>query len=413
MIVGLDIGTSNVRAVIAEFDDENVLQVLGVGECSSTGLRSGVIVNIDATMRSVTQAIEQAEMMAGREVSAVVTGIGGNQVESINSKGIVGVTAKGKNNHEIKKEDVHRVIEAARAINFPTGKEILHIIRQSYIVDGQTGIKDPINMIGVRLEVEAHIMTAVSSSAMNFNKCIERAGYSVQGIKSKTLAQSISVVTQEERELGSILIDLGGGSTDILVLIGGAPIYATSIPVGGIMVTTDISKVRGISIETAENIKLKYGCCFEELLDEYEEVIIPGVGGRPPEVISRNEICQIIEPRMEEIFNMIREKIAQQTKLKQLSGNIILTGGGALMEGATELAGKVFDTSCVRVGTPLNLGGQVDIYKKPTFATVIGLVSSTADDIKLKYGATSNDNKHKKIKGNLKNSVITFFKEFF
>lgn len=413
IIVGLDIGTSNVRVVIAEFDENDVLQVIGVGKSPSTGLRSGVIVNIEATMRAVTTAIESAEMMAGREVTNCIIGIGGSQVESTNSKGLVAVTNRGKGSREINRNDIERVIEAARAVVIPMDREIIHVVPQSYIVDGQPGIKDPTNMIGVRLEAEVHIITAVSTSAQNFYKCVQRAGYTSGNLLSKTLAETMAVVTDEERELGSILIDLGGGSTDVLVLIDGAPVYSTSLPVGGIMVTNDISIVRGISTETAEKIKISSGCCWEGLLEEYEEVIIPGVGGRPPEAISRLDICKIIQPRIEEVLNMVRERIAQQTKLKQLSGNVILTGGGALMPGVVEIACKVFDTPSVRVGVPGNFGSIMEEYRTPEYATAIGLIVASASRYGRADDAKSTDEKHPKQANKFWKNVGTFFKEFF
>lgn len=412
-IVGLDIGTCNVRVVIAERDINDELKILGYGQSSSTGLRSGTIVNIEATMNSVKKAIEAAEMMAGREVSSVIIGIGGSLVESLNSKGFVPIQDKNRAAREINKDDVAKVIETARAVVIPMDREVIHVVPQSYIVDGRTGIKDPVNFIGVRLEAEVHIITVITTAIQNFHKCLMRSGYNIEGIMSKTLAQAMTVVTKEERELGSILIDMGGGSTDVLVFLDGAPIYSTSIPVGGIMVTNDISIVRGISTEVAEDIKLKYGCCWEELLEEYEEVIIPGVGGRPPEAISRNDICKIIQPRIEELLNIVREKIAVQTKLKQLSGNVILTGGGALMPGAVEMACKVFGTGAVRVGIPGNYGGKTDVYRSPDFATVMGLVVSNSIKQRTKDGSVMSDEKKSLGKKKIKEKIVNFFKEFF
>lgn len=412
-IVGLDIGTCNVRVVIAERDINNELKILGYGQSPSTGLRSGAVINIEATMNSVKSAIEAAEMMAGREVFSVIIGIGSSLVESLNSRGFIPIQDKNKAAREINKDDIAKVIETAKAVVIPIGREVIHVVPQSYIVDGRGGNKDPTNMIGLRLEAEVHIITVVSTAVQNFNKCLIRSGYNVEGIMSKTLAQAMTVVTREERELGSILIDMGGGSTDVLVFLEGAPIYLTSIPVGGIMVTNDISVVRGISTEVAEDIKIKYGCCWDELLEEYEEVIIPGVGGRPPEAISRNDICDIIQPRIEEILNLVRERINVQTRLTQLSGNVILTGGGALMPGVVEMACKVFGTSSVRVGIPGNYGGQTEVYRSPEFATVMGLVVSNSIKVKTKDGSIMSDEKNSLGRKKIKEKIINFFKEFF
>ncbi len=413
-LVGLDIGTSNVRCVIAEYDDEyDALKILGLGESPSTGLRSGVIVNIEATMRSVTAAIEKAEMMAGHEVTSLICGIGGSQVESINSRGLVAVTGKDRRSREITYNDIERVIEAARSIVIPMDRYIIHVVPQSYIVDGQGDIKDPINMLAVRLEAEVNIITAVQSSAQNFNKCILRSGYEVKNLMSKTLAESLAVVTEEEQDLGSILIDLGGGSTDVIVLLNGAPIFTTSIPIGGITVTNDISIVRGISTDTAEEIKLQHGCCWDELVEDDETVLIPGVGGRPPEEISRHEITAIIQPRIEEILNMVRQRIAHQTKLKQLSGNVVLTGGGALMSGIIEMACKVFDTQSVRIGMPSNYGDIKTNYRSPEFATVVGLVVSNCKKKKSSGSSRSADTRPSGEKNKFWKSVGNFFKEFF
>lgn len=412
IIVGLDIGTSTVRAVIGELNENNSLQISGVGKAVSTGLRSGIIVNIEATMKAITSAIESAELMFGCEVVSCFTAIGGSQIDSLNSRGLVAVSNRGKGSREINQEDIDRVIDAARAVALPMDREIIHVIPQSYIVDGIQKTKDPRDMIGVRLEAEVHIITSALTSMQNVFRCVTRAGYTIDGIMLKTLAATQAVMTEEERELGSILIDLGGGSTDVLVLLDGAPICTASIPIGGSLVTNDISVVRGISNETAERIKLSDGCCWEGLLTEFEEVLIPGVGGRPPESISRTDICKIIQPRIEEILTMVKEKIVQQTKLKKLSGNIVLTGGGALMPGLIELTSSVFDTQSVRIGMPGNLGGIMDEYRTPEYSVAAGLVISNVDKLTAQDDWRFDKTGSIKRKGFLK-SVGSFFREFF
>lgn len=374
VVVGLDIGTSRIRAVIGEISDSGVFQITGVGTGQSTGLRKGVVVNIENTVKTVSQAIEAAELMSGIEVSHCMIGIGGTHIDGLNSRGVVAVTGKGRDNREIGQEDINRVIDAAKAVVIPMDRQVIHVIPQSYIVDEQRGIKDPRNMIGVRLESEVHIITGSVTSVQNLVKCVNRASLDVDGYMFHSLAAVKAVMSEEERELGSILIDLGGGTTDVLVIADGAPLLTAVMPVGGIQVTNDISIVKGISVETAERIKLDAGCCWLPLIEENEEVIIPGVGGRPPVVIPRSEICEIVQPRMAEIFGMINERIQSVTRSRQLSGNVVLTGGGALLPGVVELASEVFNTQAVRIGIPGNFGGLTSEYRSPDYATVIGLV---------------------------------------
>lgn len=374
VVVGLDIGTSRIRALIGEISDSHVFQITGVGTSPSTGLRKGVVVNIENTVRAIAQAVEAAEMMSGIEVTRCMIGIGGTHIDGLNSRGVVAVTGKGRDNREIGQEDINRVIDAAKAVVIPMDRQVLHVIPQSYIVDEQKGVRDPRNMIGVRLEAEVHIITGSVTSVQNMVKCVNRASLSVDEYMLHSLAAVKSVMTQDERELGSILIDLGGGTTDVLVMADGAPLLTAVIPVGGIQVTNDISIVKGISVETAERIKLDAGCCWLPLIEENEEVILPGVGGRPPVVIPRAEICEIVQPRMAEIFSMVKEKIAPVIKSRQLSGNVILSGGGALLPGAVELASEVFNTQAVRIGIPGNFGGLTGEYRSPDYATVLGLV---------------------------------------
>lgn len=379
-IVGLDIGTCNVRAVIAELAEDGSLSVAGVGEEPSTGLRKGVVINIEATLKAIKVAIEKAEFMAGCDpITDCYVAIGGSQIESFTSKGVVPVKEKANGSREIDQSDILKVIESARANWISMDREILHVIPQTYIVDHQSGVKDPRSMIGFRFETEALIVTASKTAKQNIEKCVERAGYNVADMILKSLAAARSVMTQEERNLGSILIDLGGGTTDVLVLYDDAPLCSCSIPVGGKMVTSDISIVKGISTETAEEIKIKAGCCWEPLLDSEEEVMLPGVGGRAPEIITRQELCEIIQPRVQEILEMVRDKLALLIKSKQLSGNIVLCGGGALMPGIVDLTSEVFNTSAVRIGNSAKMGGMLDEYHTPQYATATGIVLTEAD----------------------------------
>jgi cell division protein FtsA len=374
LVVGLDIGTTKVCAVIGERNEKGSLEITGVGMSNSTGMRKGVVVNIEATLRSVSAAIEAAEMMSGREVHACWTGIGGNHIDGINSRGVVAVTGKSKETREIGPEDLSRVLEAARAVVIPMDRQVLEVIPQTYIVDDQKGIRDPLDMIGVRLEAEVHIITCSVTSAQNLIKCVNRAGFRVNDLVLQSLAAARSVLTEEEKELGVALIDLGGGTTDVLVYSQGTPYSTTTIALGGAQVTSDISIVKNISFETAERIKLDAGCCWEGLLEgNDDEIIIPGVGGRPPLPIPKSQLLAIIRPRMEEIFKMVKEKLDKLALARPLGGGIVLTGGGAQLLGAAELASHVFRLP-VRTGFPLPIGGLVEEYRSPVYATAVGLV---------------------------------------
>ncbi len=374
IIVGLDIGTSFVRAVIGEVIDENTVEIIGTAKRPSLGLRNGVIVNRENTMECIKSVIEEAEQKAGYEVFSCITGIGGQQVQGMNAKGMVAVSSHGKNDREVTPADVERVLEAANAVQIPMDRAMLHVIPQNYIVDGVSGYKDPVHTIAVRLEAEVHIVTASRTAIQNITVCVERSGYQLDRVMLKTLAAEEAVVGAEEKDLGSILIDLGGGTTDIMVIVKDAPVCTCSIPIGGNLVTNDIAIVKGVSTATAESLKVESGCCWLPLVGENEEVIIPGVGGRDPELTTRAELCQIIQPRMAEILTMARDEVIHRTNLSQLSGSVILTGGGALMSGVVELTEDVFGTSSVRIGIPEKLGGIEEEYRSADFATAVGLV---------------------------------------
>jgi len=377
-VVGLDIGTTKVCAIIGERMENGNLEITGVGVSPSTGLRKGVVVNIEATLRSVAAAIEAAEMMSGREVHTCWTGIGGAHIEGLNSRGVVAVTGKNRETREIGKEDVDRVIEAARAVVIPMDRQVLHVIPQSYIVDDQKGIRNPLDMIGVRLEAEVHIITGSVTSAQNLVKCVNRAGFRVNDLILQSLAAGRSTLTAEERELGVALVDLGGGTTDLLVYLDGAPYSTFTIPVGGTQVSSDLSILKSLAFETAEKIKIEAGCCWEGLLEGDDDIIVPGVGGRPPLPIPRSQILRIIQPRMEEIFHLAKEKLDKLALSRPLGGGIVLTGGGSQLPGAAELASHIFKLP-VRVGVPLSLGGLVEEYRSPLYSTAVGLILEGAD----------------------------------
>ncbi len=374
LIVGLDIGTTKVCVIIGQYNDSGQLEITGVGTTASRGLRRGVVINIETTVRSIAAAVEGAEMMSGREVGSVYTGIAGGHIEGINSRGVVAVTGRGR---EITREDVDRVIDAAKAIVIPMDREVLHVIPQEFVVDDQGGIKNPIGMIGVRLEAEVHIITGAVTSAQNIVKCVNRAGFKVNDIVLEPLASSRAVLTQDEKELGVLLIDLGGGTTDVLLHLEGAPYHTEVLAVGGDQVTNDISIMLKTPLDAAEKLKKEAGCCYAPIVQEDEEVHIPGVGGRAPRTIVRSELVEIVQPRMAEMLGMIREKIDSKGYLNILGGGVVVTGGGSLLAGCAELATEIFNLPA-RVGYPIKLGGLVEEYRNPIFATGVGLVLAGA-----------------------------------
>jgi len=370
LIVGLDIGTTKVCAIVGEFNDTGGLEIIGVGTTPSRGRRRGVVINIEATVKSIQNAIESAELMSGREVHGVYTGIAGGHIEGINSRGVVAVTGKDR---EITKEDVDRVIDAAKAIVIPMDREVLHVIPQEFIVDAQGGIKNPVGMVGVRLEAEAHIITGAVTSAQNIVKCVNRAGFKVNDIVLEPLASSKAVLTSDEKELGVLLVDLGGGTTDVLVHLEGAPYHTEVLSIGGEQVTNDLSIMLKTPQEVAEKIKKAHGCCYAPAVLDDSEVAIPGVGGRPPRKVGRRAMADIIQPRMAEILGMVKEQIEKKGYLHLLGGGIVLTGGGSLLAGTAELAAEIFGLPA-RIGYPAKVGGLVAEYHDPMYATGVGLV---------------------------------------
>ena len=370
-------GTTKVCAVIGEFNENGSLDIIGVGVTPSQGIRRGVVINIEATMKSVSAAIEAAEMMSGREVKSLITGIAGAHIEGINSRGVVAVTGRGR---EIDKSDVTRVIEAAKAIVIPMDREVLHVIPQEFIVDDQGGIKNPLDMIGVRLEAEVHIITGSVTSAQNLLKCVNRAGFHVDDIVLQPLASSKAVLSRDEREMGVLLIDLGGGTTDILVHLEGAPYHTDVISLGGNQVTSDLSIMLKTPIEAAEKLKIQTGCCFLPLLDVDEEIVITGVGGWPSASMPRQELCRIIQPRMTEIFQLVKDQMIKKGYMRLLGGGVVLTGGGAQLPGSVELAAEVFELP-TRLGYPHGFGGLVAEYQRPEYSTAVGLILYALEEI--------------------------------
>lgn len=374
MVVGLDIGTSMVRVAIGNVLEDGSVEIAATAAKPSAGLRNGVIVNIEDAAAAIKAVIEDAGLKAGTEVTSCVTAIGGTQIESRNQSGSTPVTAPGKNAREITEADIQRAIDNAKAVLIPMDKELLHVVARSFTVDDLQNVKNPLNMICARLEADVHVVTASRTTIQNVNACISRAGYVANGVMLKTLAATQAVVHDDEMDLGSILIDMGAGTTDVLVLFAGAPVCTVSVPVGGNMVTNDIAIVKGIPTAEAEKIKVENSCCWFPLIQIDDDIIIPGIGGRDPDVMTRTELAQIVMPRVAETFSMVRSAVIHNSNIKRLDGNIILTGGGALMPGVVELACQVFGTSSVRLGVPEKLGDAADDYMNTAYATVIGLV---------------------------------------
>jgi cell division protein FtsA len=374
-------------------------------------MKKGVVVNIESTLRSIAQAVEAAEMMSGSEVSHLWTGIGGDQIKGINSRGVVSVAGRNKDLHEISADDVDRVLESAQAIVLPLDQNILEVIPQTYIVDHQAGIRNPIDMIGVRLEAEVHIITCPLTSAQNLIKCVNRAGYKVPGLILQSLASGRAVLTDEEKELGVAVIDLGGGTTDLIVYVEGAPYFTSTIPLGGVQVTGDISIVMNLPFETAEKVKCEQACCWASLVDPDESVLVPRMGGRAPEPIPKVQFQKIVQPRMEEIFSQVNAELDKHDMIRHLGGGIVLSGGGANILGAQELASSIFRLP-VRIGRPLLSGGLEKEYRKPEFATAVGL--ALEGDIRLGGGEVhENESGRDRQPGVLTKMVSWVKKEFF
>jgi len=377
IIIGLDIGTTKTCAVIGFLNENNQVEVAGVGVAPSKGLKNGVIVNIDNTAASIVKAIEDAELMAGYEVSSVFVGISGQHIKGENSKGVVAIANR---NRTISQVEVKRVIEAAQAIVIPVDREIMHVLSKEFTVDDQGGIKDPVGMSGVRLEAEVHIITAATTSIQNMIKAVGKAGFQHRDVVFNPLASADSVLARDERELGVALIDIGGGTTDIVVYLEGGVAYSAVLPVGSIHITNDISIGLRTSIESAEMIKKKYGCADLSLVDASELVDVPSVGGRAPRRLFRQELTQIIQPRVSEIMEMVDHELIKSGKKDMLAAGIVLTGGGSMLEGCVEAAERVFNMP-VRIGIPTDIVGLKDVVATPQYANGVGL---------LKYGIRMN-----------------------
>jgi len=370
-LVGLDIGTKKTVAIIGEITEEQKVEIIGIGVAESKGIRKGVVVNLDLTIAAIKRAQEEAELMAGVEIESAYVGISGSHIKSFNSRGVVAVSGK---NREISREDIRRVIDQARALSIPPDREIIHIIPQEFIVDEQDGIKDPLGMSGIKLEVNVHIVTSAITSIQNLKNCLERAGIGIQEIVLNQIATSHSVLTHDERELGVGLIDIGAGTTEVAIFERGALWYTSTIPLGGDNFTNDIAVGLRTPIPEAEKIKKKYGCVALPVAEEQDTIEVPTVGkGRKSRVMSRQILADIIQPRAEEIFRLVDSDIKRMGYEKSLNSGLVLTGGTALLDGLEEVAEEIFDLP-VRRGDPNYVGGLIDRVSTPDYATAVGLI---------------------------------------
>ncbi|MFL5360910.1 MAG: cell division protein FtsA [Myxococcales bacterium] len=367
LVVGLDIGTTKICCIVGEAK-ETGLDVIGIGQHPSRGLRKGVVINIEATVASIKRAVEEAELMAGCEISAVYAGIAGGHIRGFNSQGVVAVKDK-----EVRPSDVSRVIDAARAINIPQDREIIHVLPQEFIIDDQDGIKEPLGMSGVRLEAKVHVVTAAVSSAQNIIKCCARTGLTVSDIVLEPLASAEAVLAEEEKELGVALVDVGGGTTDLAIFVNGAIQHTSVIPLGGNHLTNDIAVGLRTPMHEAERIKIQYGSAQSQVLERDETIEVPSVGGRAPRVLSRRILCEIIEPRVEELFQLVHREIQKAGQENLLASGVVLTGGSTQLAGMAELAEEVLGLP-VRRGVPRNVGGLTDVVSSPAHATAVGLL---------------------------------------
>ena len=368
LIVGLDIGTSKVVAIVGEVQDDGELEVIGFGSHPSRGLKRGVVVNIEATVNSIQRAVEEAELMAGCEIQSVYTGIAGSHVRSLNSHGIVAIRDR-----EVGRSDVERVIDAARAVAIPADQRILHVLPQEFIIDGQEGIRDPIGMSGVRLEARVHMVTGAASAAQNIVKCVQRCGLEVEDIVLEQLASSHAVLTDDEKELGAALVDIGGGTTDIAVFHDGAIKHTAVIPIAGDQVTNDIAISLRTPTQYAEEIKIKYACALSQLANTDETIEVPSVGDRPPRRLARQTLGEVVEPRYEELFTLISNELRRSGFEEMIAAGIVITGGSSKMEGAVDLAEEVFHMP-VRLGLPQYVRGLGEIVRNPIHATGVGIL---------------------------------------
>ena len=368
LIVALDIGTTKIATVVSEVLPDGGLAIIGTGSCDSTGLRKGVVVDIEKTVESIQRSLEEAELMAGCKISTAYTGIAGSHIKSFNSHGMVAIKDR-----EVTQADIARVLETARAVNIPTDHQILHVLTQEFIIDGQEDVREPLGMSGVRLEVKVHIVTGAVSAAQNIVKCVRRCGLEVSDLILQPLASSLAVLTADERELGVALVDIGGGTTDVAVFTGGAIRHTAVIPIAGSQITYDIAMALRTPTQDAEDIKLRFGVAMQRLAGTDDMIEVPGIGDRGANRMSRQALAAVIEPRVEELFSLVQQSLRNSGYEELLSSGIVLTGGTAQLPGLSQLAEDVFSMP-VRIGVPRYRGGLEEVVRSPRHATAVGLL---------------------------------------
>ena len=368
MIVGLDIGTSKVVAIVGEIVDDGSLNIIGIGSHRSRGLKKGTVVNIESTVESIQHAIAEAEMMAGCQIHSVYAGIAGSHIRSMNSHGIVAIR-----DGEVERADIERVIDAAQAVAIPADQKVLHILPQEYLIDAQEGVKEPLGMSGVRLEAKVHLVTCAINAVQNIEKCIKRCNLAVDEIILEQLASAYSVLTEDEKELGVCLVDIGGGTSDIAIFTEGAIRYTGVIPIAGDQVTNDIAMALRTPTDDADGIKVKYACALTQLVNGADSIKVPSVGDRPPRELSRQALAEVVEPRYVELFTPVQQELQRSGFQDMLAAGIVLTGGTSKMEGVVELAEEIFHAP-VRIGAPHNVAGLADIVRNPIYSTGVGLL---------------------------------------
>lgn len=368
LIVGLDIGTSKVVAIVGEVNTGDEIEIIGLGSSQSRGLKKGVVVNIESTVHTIQRAVEEAELMAGCEIHSVYAGIAGSHIRSLNSHGIVAIR-----DNEVSIGDVDRVIDAARAVAIPADQKILHILPQEFVIDSQEGIKEPIGMSGVRLEAKVHMVTGSVSSAQNIIKCVRRCGLEVDDIILEQLASSSAVLTEDEKDLGVCLVDIGGGTTDIAIFTEGSIHHTAVIPIAGDQVTNDIAVALRTPTQHAEDIKVRYACALTQLANPEETIEVPSVGDRAARRLARQTLAEVVQPRYEELFTLVQAELRRSGYEELIAAGVVLTGGSSKMEGVVELAEEIFHMP-VRVGVPQFVSGLSDVVKNPIYSTGVGLL---------------------------------------
>jgi len=382
VVVGLDVGTTKVCAIVALVSENGQIEIVGIGTNPSNGLKKGVVVNIEETVQSISKAVESAEQMSGIEIKSAYVGIAGGHITSLNNRGVVAVAGEDK---EITYEDVQRVIQAAKVVMIPAERKLIHAIPCEYVVDGYGGIRNPVGMSGSRLEVETHIVTGAAAAVQNIMKSVYQAGVEIDGLVLEQIASGAAVLTKDEIELGVILIDVGGGTTDIAVFENGSIKGSAVLPLGGDHVTNDIAVGLRTPVAQAEKIKIKYGCALQELADAAKQIELPDVGGSGSHLVSQVSLANIIEPRMQELFALASREVKKLGCTNLLPGGVVITGGSSLLPGVLEIAEAEFNLS-VRIGYPVNAEGLIDIIRSPIYATAVGLVLYGAKEQHVKDG---------------------------